>query len=312
MVKYVQNRVAESSWTLPFTAVYTGIIWVLCGGIKEKWWLQIICLAATTYLMVLLNNKNVLIRIYSRMVSSIFLILNCCACFLFPSIEGAVTSLFILLAYLFLFASYQDETAVGKLYYAFLSIGIASIEYVHILYFVPILLIFTGVYLSAISWRTIFSSLLGIITPYWFALCWCLYYHDIEWFINHFKQLGSFGMPFDFTCLSLGQEMTFMLLIVMMVIGTMHCLNKRYADSIRTRMFYNIFIWTDILAAVFIVLQPQQYDLLIQIMIINTAPITAHFIALTSTRFTNIIFYLLGGITFILTAYNLWTTSYLF
>ncbi len=312
MVKYIQNKISESSWSLPVTSLYICIIWVLCGGVNEKWWLQFACLAVTTYFIVQLNNRNVLIRIYSRMVSCTFLTLMGCACFLFPSIKGAITSLFFVLSYLFLFACYQDETSAGKTYYAFLALGLASFGHVHSLYFVPLLWIFASIYLSSLSWQSFLSSLLGIITPYWFALCWFLYQDNPAIIINHFKQIFIFKQPFDFSNISQGQIATFVLLIVFMIIGIIHCLRKRYTDNIRTRMFYNIFIWTDILAALFLAIQPQHFNFFIRIMIINTAPIIAHFFALTSTKITNIVFCLLTVTTFILTLYNLWTTSSLF
>lgn len=312
MVKYIQNKISESSWSLPFTSLYICIIWILCGGINEKWWLQLACLAVTTYLIVQLNNRNVLIRIYSRMVSCSFLVLSGCACFLFSSIEGAITSLFVVLSYLFLFASYQDETAVGKIYYAFFTLGLASFGYVHILYFVPIFWIFAGIYMSSITWTSFISSLLGLFTPYWFAICWFLYKGNLDIITNHIKELFVFQQSFDFSNISQNRIVTFIFLVTIMIIGIVHCLRKRYHDSIRTRMFYNIFIWTDLIAALYIVTQPQHYDFLIRLMIINTAPLIAHFFALTYTKITNIVFCLLVVTTIILTAYNIWTTSSLF
>jgi len=312
MVKLAQNKVSESSWTLPLVSLYTCIIWMLCGGIQEQWWLQLGCLSFTTYLMVQLNNRNVLIRIYSRMVGSSFLLLSSCACFLFSSVLGSVTSLFFVSTYLLLFACYLDETAVGKVYYAFLSLGLASWGDIHALYYFPVFWILGGIYLSILSWPTFFASILGIITPYWFAFCWYTYQHDIQTLITHLEQLCVFYTPFDFSVITQGRLLTFAFLLLLMLIGTIHCLRKSYVDNIRTRMFYNIFIWVDIITALFIVLQPQHYDFLIRIMIINTAPLAAHFLALTSTKVTNVIFYLLGGLTFCLTAYNIWTTSSLF
>ena len=57
---------------------------------------------------------------------------------------------------------------------------------------------------------------------------------------------------------------------------------------------------------VFLILQPQHYDMLIRIMIIAASPLIGHFIALTRTRFTNIAFLIITGAIFILTAVNLW------
>ncbi len=312
MVKLAQNKISESSWTLPLVSVYTCVIWMLCGGIQRQWWVQLGCLALTTYLIVQLSNRNVLIRIYSRMVSSSFLLLTCCACFLFPSVSGSTTSLFFVATYLLLFACYQDESAVGKVYYAFLSLGLASWGDIHAIYYLPVFLILSGIYLSSLSWPTFFASILGIITPYWFALCWYTYQHDIQTIINHFQPLCIFYTPFEFNVIPINKVFVLALLILLMIIGAIHCLRKSYADNIRTRMFYNIFIWVDIITALFIAIQPQLYDFLIRIMIINTAPLTAHFLALTSTKVTNVVFYLLGCVTFSLTAYNIWITSSLF
>ena len=60
------------------------------------------------------------------------------------------------------------------------------------------------------------------------------------------------------------------------------------------------------LTMVFIVLQPQHYDMLIRILIINVSPLIAHFLSLTYTRITNIAFYVILAVTFTVTAINLW------
>ena len=43
---------------------------------------------------------------------------------------------------------------------------------------------------------------------------------------------------------------------------------------------------------------------LLRLLIINTAPLIGHFLALTRTRFTNIAFFVIVAVTFLLTAYN--------
>jgi hypothetical protein len=44
------------------------------------------------------------------------------------------------------------------------------------------------------------------------------------------------------------------------------------------------------------------------LIIINTAPLIAHFIALTNTKVTNITFIVLVILTFLLTVFNAWST----
>jgi len=71
-------------------------------------------------------------------------------------------------------------------------------------------------------------------------------------------------------------------------------------------MLYELFIAMSISSAVFILLQPRHFDILMRILIVNTAPLIAHFIALTRTRLTNIAFYGIIGLSIGITAYNLW------
>ena len=139
MKKLLQNKITGSRLTLPVTLCYAIGIWLLGGLIQEQWWIQFGCFMLTAYLMVQLNNTNALIRIYSRMVSVSFLLLSCMACFLFPSLSGNFTQLCIVASYLILFQSYHDKSGAGLTYYGFLCIGLASLTFVHILYFVPFL-----------------------------------------------------------------------------------------------------------------------------------------------------------------------------
>ena len=262
--------------------------------------------------MVLLNNSNALIRIYSRVISVTFLVLSCMACFLFPSLYGNLTQLCIVAFYLILFQSYQDKAAAGLTYYGFLCIGLTSLTFVHILYFVPFLWILMLSCLQSFSLRTFFASLLGIITPYWLGICWLVYQGSLPLFVDHFAPLIRFHTPFDFSILNNSQTTTFAFVILLAVIGTVHYWRTYYSDKIRTRQLFVIFIWIDLLTVAFICLQPQYYDPLIRILIINTAPLTGHFIALTHTKITNITFCLICITALLLTGYNLWMSSSLY
>ena len=312
MKKLLQNKISGSRLTLPVTLCYAIGIWLWGGLIQERWWIQFGCFLLTTYLMVLLNNSNALIRIYSRVISVTFLVLSCMACFLFPSLYGNLTQLCIVAFYLILFQSYQDKVAAGLTYYGFLCIGLTSLTFVHILYFVPFLWILMLSCLQSFSLRTFFASLLGIITPYWLGICWLVYQGSLPLFVDHFAPLIRFHTPFDFSILNNSQTTTFAFVILLAVIGTVHYWRTYYSDKIRTRQLFVFFIWIDLLTIAFICLQPQYYDPLIRILIINTAPLIGHFIALTHTKITNITFYLICITALLLTGYNLWMSSSLY
>ena len=101
MSKRFQNRIAESRHTLPITAFYSICIWLLAGLVSQQWWIQFGCFVVSAWMMMMLNKENMLIRIYSRLVSSAYLVLTCAAVFLFASRSsaimqmGAVISLFL-------------------------------------------------------------------------------------------------------------------------------------------------------------------------------------------------------------------------
>ncbi|MBQ9230844.1 MAG: hypothetical protein IJ190_06630 [Prevotella sp.] len=312
MKKRLQNKVAESRIAMPVVAVYATCCWLLAGLIQENWWVQFGYFALSTYLMMVMNNSYALIRVYSRMLSCSFMALTCMACFLFPSFHGAATQLLVIATYLILFHTYQDKSSVGMTYYGFLFLGLASMAYIPIIYLLPVLWILMWSNLQALSWRTFLASLLGVITPYWFWFCWLFYQEDLTPFADHFIPLADFQTPFHFSVLSLGGAATLLLLVVFTILGAIHFWHTSFMDKIRIRQFYSLFIRMNLVIFLLICLQPQHYDSLIRLAIVNTAPLTAHYISLTHTRFSNVVFIIMTIIVLILTTYNLWTQSSLF
>ena len=302
----MQNKIAESRFTLPITAAYAILVCFACRLISDRLWTQMILLIVSTYLVIELNNTNSLIRIYSRMVSSTFLVLVSAANILFTSIEGGIVQLCIIGCYTALFYAYQNKQASGHVFYAFLCIGIASTVFIQIIFFVPILWILLTVNILAFSNRTFWASVLGLIAPYWFVGGYYIYTDEIDKFIQHFTNIIQFQPLFDYSAVTEHQIVTFAYIVLMTVIGTIHYLRNSYADKIRTRMLYELFIVMSISSAGFIFLQPRHFDILMRILIVNTAPLIAHFIALTRTRLTNIAFYGIIGLSIGITAYNLW------
>ena len=67
-----------------------------------------------------------------------------------------------------------------------------------------------------------------------------------------------------------------------------------------------------LLTVIFLVLQPQHYDMLIRILIINVSPLIAHFLSLTYTRITNIAFYVICSVAVLLMLFSLWMPSFSF
>ena len=297
-MKRLQNRIAEGGLTLPVAAVFAIAVWLYGGLVTQRLWPQFACFAVSVYLFIELTNQNALLRVRSRMVSSTFIMLSCTASFLFPSMTGALVQMFLIGSLLFLFQTYQDPLAVGRTFYAFVGIGLASLAFVQTLWYVPLLWVLMATQLQALSWRSWLASVIGLTTPYWFALLWLLTPFsipegggiDLTPLADHFSLLVP---QFSAAHLSPLAPHFFPLLFTLLLagMGMLHFWQYSFEDKIRIRLLYGFFIALTIYTLVLILVLPQQADVLMRILFIGTSPIIAHVMTFTSTRLSNILFF---------------------
>lgn len=263
--------------------------------------------------MILLNNFHALIRIYSRAITSAFIILSGVACFIFPSLEGCIVTVGLVASLLTLFTTYQNREATGWIYYTFLILGVASVANIHFLVFIPIYWIMM-IFINSLSLRTFIASLFGLLTPYWIWIAVVLFFYkdNLTPFTNLFQPLTEVTFFNAYGNIPLSHYLTYAFLVILAFTGIIHFLRKSYNDKIRTRQFYYSIIFFNIVVLVLLALFPQYYDLLFRPAIILTSPLIGHFIALTRTKITNIAFYLILITALLLTGFNLWTSSFIF
>lgn len=306
IVKRFQNRVAESRIALPVTGVYAFAVCALGGLFTEQLWVQFVLLAVSSFLMMELNNVNALIRIYSRMVSCSFLVLAVMSQYLVVDVRCGIVQACFIAFYLFLFSAYQDNRAMGRVFYAFLMLGIASTMFVQILFFVPVVWVLLCTNLMVRSFRAFVSSLFGLLVPYWFMVAYYLYIDDVDSLLDHFLQIAQFGPVLGWMNMPVSHILTAAYVAILAVVGMIHFRLNNYKDKIRTRMLFEIFSVLALAAIVFIILQPQHIDYLLALLIVSTSPMIGHYIALTNTFITNISFYVMLVVTLIITCVNLW------
>ena len=290
--------------------LYGTAIWVLAGLFKEQWWVQFACFILSVLLVMRINSKNLLIRIYSRSVSVAFIFLSCAAVLLFPSLAGGIVQLCCIAALMLLFDSYQDQTAVGSVYYAFLLLGIGSMFDAHVIFYLPLLWFMMKIIVYSLSWRTFFASLLGLATPYWFMCGWLLWQKDGDFqaIANLFAIQDILQFPFDFGSVTLPYLLLMAFTTLLMTIGSMHFIHSSFRDKIRVRQIYYGFITLGIFSLALWVLQPHN-ELAIRMLILTTSPLIGHYWALTNSRFSNIVCIILAAVLVVITAINLWISS---
>ena len=307
--KRFQNIVAESRLILPFASLVAIGACYMTGLVADMLWMQLVCLILSTYLMFELNHSNQLLRVHSQMVSSMFLLLVCASIFLFPDLRTEILELCMIALYIMLFHCYQQRRSSGWVFYGFFCLGLASMVFVQVLYYVPILWILMYHHLRTMSMKTFCASLLGIVTPYWFVSAYYLYLGEFSFFSSHFEELGVFAPLWDYSAVTEQQYVSFGWTALLALIGIIHYLSQGYHDKTRTRMLYGMLMVLDVLTIMFLVLQPQHYSLLMPIIIVTTAPLIAHYMTLTHSWYTNLSFSLIILITLAITAYHIWMPS---
>ena len=313
-MKRPQNIIAESGLTLPVAGLFGIVVWLLAGLVQRQLWPQLACYVATVYVLVELTNQNALLRVRSRMVSSTFIVLSCTSSFLLPQMTGGIVQFCFVVAFLLLFQTYQTSHSIGRIFYAFTIIGLASIAFVQTLWYVPLLWILMATQLQSLNWRTWLASLLGLAMPYWFALLWFLLPFNLsdEWMTDltpladHFSQLADITFQSPLTShLFLGGLFVFVLTIILAAIGMAHFWQYSFEDKIRIRLLYGFFTTMTAVTVLFILLQPQHFDVMMRLLTLCACPLIAHVLTFTSSRISNILFFVVLALALALTVFNL-------
>ena len=290
---------------LPVTLIYMAAFMVIQVLLGHDTWLQMALLAISSVLMAELNNANALIRIYSRMVSCSYIVMTTAANFLLSSTNVAWAQMGLIVFFIFLLHAYQDGRGAGWVFYAFAALSLASIPFVHVLYLVPLLWIILGTNILALSLRTFLASLLGLMVPYWFIGAYAIVFQHLDWLGAHFVALAHPGAVFDLTVLNDHQVLTFIFLMIIAALGSVHFLMFSYQDKIRTRMIYEMFITLSVCCLLLMLVFPALFNGFMALAIVVTAPQIGHFLALTHSRLSNIIFFVIIAAALLLTIYNL-------
>jgi hypothetical protein len=300
-----QEVAAKGKNTLPVTVVYAAVMALLAGMTFDGWWKEFVCIIIATFLMVIINNNNVLIRVYSRLPSSIFLVLAVMLMNRYKSFEADIALVLFAAHLLLLFRTYQDKQSMGTVCTAFILIGAISTVFMQILYFVPIIWLLLGTYMQAGSLKNYAASLAGLLVPYWlwgtYGFCTGNYEHILE----HIASIAVI-QPVDGSILEPHLLLNIVFISVLGICGAAHFARYSYHDSIKTRMMFYSLIVLFLLTVVFIVLQPQYDNYLLRLLAVTAAPITAHYFTFTKSRFHNCFFIVCIAIAILLTVYNTW------
>ena len=194
----------------------------------------------------------------------------------FMPLKSASVGVFCLVLAIYqLFTSYHNPEAVGNAYNAALILGIGSLLWIHILWFIP--LFWFGMYnFRSLNIRTLAASFLGVGTVYWFVFGWCVWQNDFTAFTLPFSTL----FKIRFLMIDLAGWLDWIgvaYLVLLAVAASLNIVLHEYEDNLRTRQFLSFLIALTIWIFGLFVLYEQSSEELLEMVCMPVSILLAHF-----------------------------------
>lgn len=302
MNKRLQDIIVESKFALPVVAVHSLVVWIVAGLFTDSLYVQLLLMAATTYLMVILNTTNSLLRVYSRMVSCTFLLTVCMSQFLLPNINAHVLMMSLTSFLIILARAYQDAHAPGITFYAFACVGVASLMEPHVLLLTPLVIVVMARNMMAMSARMLSASVLGLIAPYWIGTgVRLLFGRSVS---SIFSSLGGLFTDMGFsswTYMESDRIVPLMFMVLCSVLSLAHFIKYSYQDKIKTRMLLQLMFMLEGLSFLLLLVCPLHFDTLFAMMLVFGVPVVAHFLGTSRGLFSNIGFVIIMIVALLIT-----------
>lgn len=298
-----QIDVASGRVTFPVVILVCLLLW----GITFNEWqdaISLLACALTAYSLIEINTTFTLIRTRSTLHVSLYVFLTTACLFLHPFQPATFVPLIFLIAIFQLFRSYESPYPAGSIFHAFFFIGLGSLLFPQLLYFVP--LFYWGmINFRSLSPKSFLAGLIGLSVPYWFFLGYAFYYDKMDLFYDPLQEIIHF-QPISYGVLGLNRIISCGVVTLLSLVSSVHYFNVSYLDKVRTRIFLSFLIVIEAWIYLLGILQPQHFNILLQMQIIAGSILTGHLFTLTRNRFTGIFFTITFVILIVLTLYNLW------
>ena len=321
MKNRLQNRIAQSSATLPTACVLTTLLWWLPqGGYSTEYLLGWLLCVLTAYVVIETVAVNALLRIRSRMISSLFLFLMAVCGFLHPISSGTVVLFCVAVSFFCLLRTYESERPETDILHTYLFLSLGSLLWPPLLLLSVVQLWNQGVFLRSLHMRSFGAACCGVLLPYFFWAAGAFAMNDIQPFVDHVAAIiapltevfqwqwavdlaqradwnafwPQFYVPLQARVVAHQPECAALLLVVLLgLTGFVHYARSSFDDKIRVRMCHYCFMAMQLVLLAWLVLSPGYFRQLFPLLVLTTVPAAAHFFAFTHSWLSNMWFILL-------------------
>ena len=305
-----RHSVATSGATPLVAAGWLVAVRMYAYGVSDvEAWIGTGVLLATAYVMMYIVNRFTLIRVRSRLSTSVFLFLTAMCTFLPPLDTAMYTGGLLLLSYLALFLSYQSPRAEGCVFHAFAMLAVAAVFHPLVLIMVPVYYISLIVHFRSFSTRAFLAGLIGLSVPMWFMLAYHIWQGRLDEWWESITSIGLPALP-DYSALTVGEAATCAFVLLLGLTALVHMLRTAYNDKVQTRMTFYFLCVQEAVLMLALALQPHDAHVWLRLLIINSAPLVGHYFALGRGLVVGAWFYIVLALIAAGTAFNLWIPSY--
>lgn len=310
-----QNHISESSFTLPLCMVMGTLVWFWNGTSLDyefensALWTLFLAIGVT-YVVFETANTYALLRIRSRMITSVWVVLISMMAFVHFYHSGWIAALAMAGSYYVMFATYQEHEPVLGVFHTFFLLSVAILALPQLCILVPLYYWYLLVFLRCLSWRCFWAGLVGLSLPLCLVLGWCVItadYSFAEERIDNLLQTVIFPVERYKVLFSLTsvEALDFLLVSMLSLIGIIHYLHNYYNDKIRTRMYLYIYVMQTIASWLIVICAPDMWHLMAPALLLNASTMIAHFFALTGSIISNLFFCMTLAILFLMYIINL-------
>ncbi len=248
----------------------------------------------TAYVLMEMCNSNSLIRVYTRSVSSFFLLSASCLGFMHPWRTSTIAALSVTTSIYMVFKVSQKNDVVIDTFHIMLLLGLACV-------FVPqlvVLLLFYYwfIYLMShtLSFRAFWAGIIGFVMPGCAALGICDLTGNLNMAWEWYGSLVSFTpiQPESYCGIDVLMAGCWAVLVLLTLWCGVYYANNRQRDKTKIRTLYQILYALAFVLILMVALQPHLADSLFPVMLVSVSPMVAHYFSLSETRHCAVVFFL--------------------
>ncbi|MDD2799422.1 MAG: hypothetical protein PHV20_12590 [Bacteroidales bacterium] len=211
--------------------------------------------------------------------------------FILGNIAEGLSTLFIILAISSLFTSYQQHRAEKQAFDIALFLSLASMLWLKTILLLPVF--WMGMYMmKTFNLRSFAASLIGIITPYWFAFFYFAYIQDYTPLLNHFTSMIDFHL-IDITVTPIYTWIHLGITLMATLFSIGHTIFSSFTDKIRTRSYLNFLFIVLLSSYILFIIDFGNSGAALYLIYLISAFLISHLFASVRGRFSSILFHTL-------------------